>query len=53
MTNAFVQIQKGICPNTKRYLSKLASAAEIVRQGNNAAAANCKWQLHGTMQFEV
>ena len=33
-------------------MSKLASAAEIVRQGNNAAAANWKWQLHDTMQFE-
>ena len=41
-----------ICPNSKTHLSKLASAAEIVRQGNNAAAANCKWQQHDTMQFE-
>ena len=41
-----------ICPNSKTHLSKLASAAEIVRHGNNGAAANCKWQLHDTMQFE-
>ena len=43
LTNVFVQIQKGICPNSERYLSKLkthlsklVSAAQIARQGKNA-----------------